>query len=198
VTINPSSSSSTDVSLVRRVQERQPLAWQQFVELYGPFVFGWARRLGLTEEDAADVTQETFAAVARAIEGFQCRNQDTSLRGWLWTIVRNKTRDWQRRTPDDRAAGGSAQQERLLEIPEQMPDDSDPKGSRQLSQLLQRGLAQVQDEFAAATWNAFWLHVVEGRSTAEVARELGMTSNYVRQCRSRILRRLREQLGELA
>ena len=35
-------------------------AWSQFVAIYSPLVYRFARRHGLQETDAADVTQETF------------------------------------------------------------------------------------------------------------------------------------------
>jgi RNA polymerase sigma-70 factor (ECF subfamily) len=61
---------------------------------------------------------------------------------------------------------------------------------------LHRGLAQVQAEFEPRTWQAFWMVVVEGRSPADVAAALGISANSVRQAKSRILRRLRAELGD--
>ncbi len=77
-----------------------------------------------------------------------------------------------------------------------VPDD-EPTGDLQLQQLTARAIAQVQNEFEARTWQAFWRSVVDGISTDKVATELQMTPAAVRQSRSRILRRLRQQLGDL-
>jgi RNA polymerase sigma-70 factor (ECF subfamily) len=55
----------------------------------------------------------------------------------------------------------------------------------------------VRGEFAERTWRAFELTVLEDRATADVARELHMTANNVRQAKSRVLRRLREEAGDL-
>ena len=52
-------------------------------------------------------------------------------------------------------------------------------------------------EFEERTWQAFWRVTVEGQDTAEVAAQLGISANGVRQAKSRVLRRLREELGEL-
>jgi RNA polymerase sigma-70 factor, ECF subfamily len=186
--MNSVSLSGTDLSLLRRVQNHEPTAWRQFVELYGPHIFAWARRFGLSEHDAADVTQETLLSVAGGIQGFKKLSDSSSLRGWLWTIARNKTRDVQRR----RHAGDQP----MPDIPDDKPADTDPEESREIFRLLQRGLAQVQAVVEPRTWQAFWLVVVEGQSTADVAGQLGMNANQVRQCRSRMLRRLRDQLGD--
>ena len=75
--------------------------------------------------------------------------------------------------------------------------DEEPTGELQLQQLTSRALAQVQSEFEAPTWQAFWRSVVDGIATDEVARELQISAASVRQARSRILRRLRQQLGDL-
>jgi RNA polymerase sigma-70 factor, ECF subfamily len=41
------------------------------------------------------------------------------------------------------------------------------------------------------------LTVVEDREPAAVAQELNMTANNIRQAKSRVLRRLREEVGDL-
>ncbi len=77
-----------------------------------------------------------------------------------------------------------------------IPDD-EPTGDLQLQQLTSRALSQVQSEFESRTWQAFWRSVVDGIATREVARQLEMSEAAVRQSRSRILRRLRQQLGDV-
>lgn len=80
--------------------------------------------------------------------------------------------------------------------PYSIPDD-EPTGDLQLQQLTSRALSQVQSEFEARTWKAFWRSVVDGVATSQVASELNMTEATVRKSRSRILRRLRQQLGDM-
>lgn len=47
------------------------------------------------------------------------------------------------------------------------------------------------------TWRAFWRVAVDGCSPADVADELDMSVNAVYIAKSRVLRRLREELGDL-
>jgi RNA polymerase sigma-70 factor (ECF subfamily) len=54
----------------------------------------------------------------------------------------------------------------------------------------------MQAEFEARTWQAFRRVVIDGQRPADVAADLGLTRNAVYLARSRILRRLREVLGE--
>ena len=62
--------------------------------------------------------------------------------------------------------------------------------------LLSRGLDLIRGEFEERTWQAFWRTAVEGRDAKEVALELRMSPGAVRVAKSRVLRRLREELGE--
>ena len=59
------------------------------------------------------------------------------------------------------------------------------------------GLDLVRGEFEESSWRAFWLTAIEDRSPAALSGELGMTTAAIRQAKSRVLRRIKEELGEL-
>ena len=48
------------------------------------------------------------------------------------------------------------------------------------------------------TWQAFWRTAVEGQAPKNVAAELGVRPDAVRMAKSRVLRRLRDELPDLA
>lgn len=106
---NDDSIGSTSSGLIERARTRTPDSWERLTDLYGPLVYGWARRSGLRAEDAADVMQEVFLAVSRNLAGFRHGPSDT-FRGWLWTIMQAAVGDdqgqrashWDR---DDRSGG---------------------------------------------------------------------------------------------
>jgi RNA polymerase sigma-70 factor (ECF subfamily) len=173
-------------------------SWERLVTLYAPLVYQWCRRFGLQAEDAADVGQDVFQAVAGGINGFRHGGAGTTFRGWLWTVTRNKLVDHCRRQGGHaRAVGGDAGLERVAEIPEDEPAWDDEPGDP-IAGLVRRGVDLVRGEFEATTWNAFWLTAVEERAPAQVAGQLGLSVNAVYLARSRVLRRLREVLGEIA
>ena len=190
--------SKTSTSWLSRVRQRDPQAWRRLTELYGPLVYHWGRRHGLSAEDASDLTQEVFSAVVGAIERFLHSPEQGTFRGWLWTIARNKLRDHFRREADREAAdGGTEACQRLAMIPEIWSDESHEVSDRvELQLLFRRALDTVRSEFEDRTWQAFWLSIVELRSTDDIAAELGLSTNSVRQAKSRVLRRLRRELGD--
>ena len=61
------STSATSESLLARVKRHDGEAWHRLSDMYGPMLYGWARRARLQDSDAADVVQETFRAVATSI-----------------------------------------------------------------------------------------------------------------------------------
>ena len=63
--------------------------------------------------------------------------------------------------------------------------------------VFQKLLAIVQPDFHSATWEAFRRFAVDGIPAAQVAEEMKVSVNAVLQAKSRILKRLREEAGEL-
>ncbi len=191
---NVASLESTSTSLVARVLAQDRSAWERFVRLYGPAVFQWSRRTGLSYHDAADVVQEVFVAVAAHIGDFHPQREHGSFRSWLWTITRNKVHDHhRRRLAHVQAQGGTAALEQVAQIPELLSDSSVQPDTGQ-AVLVQRALELLRAEFEERTYQAFWRTAIEHRSAAEVAAELGMTNQAVRQAKYRVLCRLRQEL----
>ena len=191
------SSGATSASLLRRIKTREPLAWERFVDLYGPLIFYWGRRHTLHDEDAADVMQEVLIAVSRTVNEFQQDASRGRFRGWLWTITRNKIRDHRRRVErqlnvEELHELGDA----IESLPDEWSDDASQESQQEVRSLVHRGLELIRGEFQPQTWTAFWRATIDGHDTAQIAAELGMTQNGVRQAKSRVLRRLRAELGD--
>jgi RNA polymerase sigma-70 factor (ECF subfamily) len=193
VTIPP----STRSSLLERVKSKDADAWRRLVDLYGPLVFHWCRRQNLPPEDVADVFQEVFRAVAIHIVHFRKERPSDSFRGWLLVITQNKIRDHYRRLGKGPVAVGGSDACRQLDQVPAPASSSDAGEMDQQHQLLHRGLDLIRAEFEERTWEAFWGVVVEGRTPAEMADALGITANAVYKSKARVLRRLREELGDL-
>jgi RNA polymerase sigma-70 factor (ECF subfamily) len=189
----PGSTSSTLLALVK---EGDAEAWSRLARLYGPTVYAWARRAKLQPADAADVVQEVFRAVATHVAGFRREQPGDSFRGWLWVITRNQIRDhFRNRADQPQGVGGSSAQVRCQEWPEPLPADSQ-SSSPETSRLARRALDLIRIEFDSPIWQAFWRYVVEGETPADVAQDLGLSVWSVYKAKSRVLQRLREELGD--
>ena len=194
------SSGATRASLIARARGQQSAAWEELVELYGPLVAYWCSRCGLDSHSTADCVQEVFTAVSRSLGRFQELKTSGAFRSWLWTITSNKIKDAVRHTRTQApGVGGSTALQRLAELPDEFSiPDEEPSNATELQQLVARGLEQVRAEFEPRSWTIFLRTVVDQLPTDIVAREFNISAATVRQIRSRVLRRLRLQLGDLS
>ncbi|MEO2016408.1 MAG: sigma-70 family RNA polymerase sigma factor [Fuerstiella sp.] len=188
----------TSMSLLGRAKANDEDAWHQVVHLYGPLVEKWCRRYGLSEEDAADVFQETFKTVARHIVDFVPGRSVASFRSWLKTIVRTRTIDFLRKSKRHiDAAGGTAAQVRIADLPDPLGDDLEEESEADDALVVHRAMDLIRNEFDPRNWSAFEQVALKGRTATEVAAELGVAPQTIRQANYRIRRRLRLILQNL-
>jgi len=84
----------TDEELVARSKTGDTESFNQLVKRWERPIFALAYRTLGREEDARDVTQETFMRAFRALPGFK---GDAKFSSWLYRIALNLCRDWIRR-----------------------------------------------------------------------------------------------------
>lgn len=186
----------TSTSLLRRAVAREPDAWERIVTIYAPLVRHWCRQAGISDHDIQDVSQDVFAAVSASLAAYRADRPGATFRAWMRGIARHKLLHHfhDRGEP---AAGGTDAHRRLQEVPTP-PDELElSEAPADVAGVFHRAVGLVRDQFEERTWRAFWRVAVEDRSPTEVAEELGITANAVRQAKSRVLRRLREEMGEL-
>jgi RNA polymerase sigma-70 factor (ECF subfamily) len=190
---------TTRASLLVRLQNpRDEQAWAEFVAIYTPLVEQLARRKGMQDADAADLVQEVFRAVTRAMERQAFDPTRGSFRGWLFRIARNLMINFlvsQGRQP--RGTGDTGMQDLLEAQPDASAEDSALFDAEYRRQLLYWAADQVRGEFSELSWRAFWLTGVEGRAAKEAAELLGTTVGTVYHYKGRVMARLREKIGQV-
>jgi len=169
-------------------------AWQEFINLYGPVVYGFARKRGLQDADAADLMQEVMRSVSTAIGRLDYDREQGTFRGWLFTITRNKIFNFLSARRLRPQGSGDTTTNRLLET---RPDESDGNDAWELEyqrRLAALAMERVKGEFQQTTWKAFWLTAVEGLATADAAAQVGLSPGAIYVARSRVLARLKEEV----
>jgi RNA polymerase sigma-70 factor (ECF subfamily) len=187
----------TSLSLLERVRANNSEAWHRLVGLYRPLVLYWCGRGGLHGADAEDVAQEVFAAASAGLANFRRDRPGDTFRGWLRGITRNQVLlHFRHNRGRALAEGGSDAWLHLQEVADRLAAPEDGEAA-QVSQLYRRAVEEVRGHFEERTWLAFWRTVIDGQSPAELAAELGMSPAAIRQAKCRVLRRLKEEAGEL-
>jgi RNA polymerase sigma-70 factor (ECF subfamily) len=166
-------------------------AWERFVRLYTPLLHFWARRLGLDGPDAADLVQDVFVVLVKKLPEFRY-DPRKRFRAWLWTVAANKARERRRRPVPGEQPGDEPLREAAVADP---ADEAAEQEYRRY--VVGRALQLMQADFEPTTWQAFWECVTARRPAAEVAAQLGLTPGAVYNAKSRVLRRLRQELRDL-
>ncbi len=165
--------------------------------MYSPLIQSWLRRQGVAGSDAEDLGQEVLAVVVRELPQFRHDGRPGAFRRWLRLITVHRLSDfWRARQNHPRAVGGSDFDAMLDQL-------EDPNSSlsrlwdQEHDQHVARGLlAYLEPQFEPQTWAAFRRVVLDGVKATEAAAELGMSVNAVLIAKSRILRRLRQEIQE--
>jgi RNA polymerase sigma-70 factor, ECF subfamily len=186
---------TTSVTLLDRLrQPNQAQAWEQFIRLYTPLLVSWAKRQGFKHEDVADLTQEVLLKLIRLLPAYE-RGNGQSFRNWLSQVAKNQCIDFCRRV----ATRALPQADGLSGV-ENSTSGLDIEGTDEVEYrrtLIKQGMEMIRSEFNVNTWAAFQKLMVEGKTVAEVAKELEMSRNAVYLARHRVLSRLRQELDGL-
>ncbi len=166
-------------------------AWQRVIRLYRPLIFCWCHHSGLQESDAADVSQEVLCDLSGSIKNYCGDGEGATFRGWLWTITRNKIANHYRLKSKTLESKGGTE---FLHLVEYLPEKS-PESSQDTADLHLRALEGLRTSFNEKTWIAFWRLAIEGDAAKDVADDLGVSIWTVYKARSRVISRLRVELG---
>ncbi len=169
--------------------------WRRVDRTYRPIILGFARRLGLSHEDAADIAQETLLCFYRDYQRGRWDRSRGRLSSWLLTIARCRVMDLRRKVVNREFRLGSTAIRMLPDEPtmDRLWDEEHERVV--LRKAWERLLAHSNIE--QRTLSAFQLYAVEGRSVRCVAQELGMKPQDVYLAKNRVATRLREEVKTL-
>lgn len=97
-------------------------------------------------------------------------------------------------------AGGTAAQLQLNNVADPLLDDEEESvedAAEENAIIVQKAMELISGEFSERNWKAFQRVAIEGHSAVEVANELGINPQVIRQANYRIRRRLRLVLQDL-
>ena len=82
----------TRISLIEQLKESRQGAWEEFLEIYGPFIRGYLRRVGISDVDADDLQQDVLQVLSTELAHFEHNCRTGAFRTWLRRIVANRLR----------------------------------------------------------------------------------------------------------
>ncbi len=165
--------------------------WGRFTRLYLPLIERWAIRNGFQPADAADLAQDVLLKLLSALPGYR-REDGRSFRSWLFRLATNAGHDFRRRVATRKLPAGDGLSGVVNAAPFAEMDEAE-----YLRELSRRAVEAVRGDFGEQTMAAFTGTKIDGRPAAEVAAELGITTNAVYVAVNRVMTRLRQELDGL-
>jgi RNA polymerase sigma-70 factor (ECF subfamily) len=188
----------TRQSLIARIKDlADEASWTEFLGIYRPVVYRLARRRGLQDADAEDVTQRVFLAIAGAINGWEPGPGRPPFRAWLVTITRNAATKALARKRPDLGTGSTS----VLELLHAEPDQEEDRAAFLLEsrrEALRWAAEQIRPQFSETTWRLFWETAIEGRAINDVAAETGRAPGAIYLARFRVSQRLKQKVLEIS
>jgi RNA polymerase sigma-70 factor (ECF subfamily) len=172
---------SSDDDLARRACAGEASAFEQLVRRHAAMAIGAAFRITRDQGLAEDVAQEAFLKAFRALPAYR---EQQSFAGWLRTITIRCALDTVRRRRPEVTIEGEAKQKFLM-------DNRFEKRQEDYSRL-HHALAQLP----ALDREIVLALKADGRSVADVAKELSRTKTGIRVRAHRALKKLRKILME--
>ncbi len=192
-----SPSPETRASLLLRLADRTDQeAWAEFARIYTPVIYRLATAKGMQHADAEDLSQQVLAAVAKAIDRFEPDPARATFRTWLHRVAQNCIINALSRANPDRGAGDTRWLDYLHAQRAPNGPDSDLVRLEVRREVFRWAADKIRDEFRPVTWDAFWLTAVENQPVESAAEKLNMSCGAIYAARSRIMRRLKEKVGD--
>ena len=191
-----SNGSSIATNILEGARVGSAESWRQIASLFAPLILRWCINHRVPLQEADDIVQNVFYRVFNRIAGFRRDRATDTFRGWLWTITHHAIMDYRR------AHGRQATSMADLDfVAAPAAENANSEWSRSsewkdIGELLRRAVDLVRTEFEVNTWTVFVQVVIDGRAPGDVASDCGISRNAVYIAKARILKRLRDLLGE--
>ncbi|MFT5128731.1 MAG: RNA polymerase sigma factor (sigma-70 family) [Rhodothermales bacterium] len=199
----------TQESLLLKLQDIEDVrAWDRFYEMYGNFIFNFARKRGCHDQLAQDVVQETLITLSRMMPEFNYDPDKGRFRGFLLTVVKSRIVDaWrreQKQTAQSKSKGKSNGESEV--IPSEAMDTMEDKWLSNWedewdreweNHLLVEGMKRIEDKVQPHVLESFRRYVLQGQPAADVAAAMGTSEANIYNQRRRVLTILQREVSAL-
>jgi RNA polymerase sigma-70 factor (ECF subfamily) len=169
----------TRQSLLDRLRDWQDnRSWKEFFDTYWRFIYGVARKAGLSEAEAQDVVQDTMVSVARKLPGFVW-DAKGSFKAWLKLVTTRRIADHFRKRRFQAGDQWLTREERLDTALVEIIPGRDPAEAEALLEsewqrtVMEVALERVKKRADPRQFQMFQLLVLHGLPGREVAQRLG-------------------------
>jgi RNA polymerase sigma factor (sigma-70 family) len=194
----------TRATLIQRLKNWQDeSSWQDFFETYWRFIYGVARKSGLTTAEAQDVVQETMVSVAKHIPSFKYDPAIGSFKAWLMNMTRWRITDQirHRSSPHGRAGTGDYLPDGVSELDRVVDPTSETLNqiwdAEWEANLLEAALTRVKRRLDPQLYQIFDLYVNKNWAAEKVADAFQTSLSQVYVAKHRVVEMIRTEVQRL-
>jgi RNA polymerase sigma-70 factor (ECF subfamily) len=152
---------ATDTTLIQRAIDGDERAMRQLWSQHAPHIDAVVRRLVGQEEEAADIAQDVWIQIFRALPTYR---GDSQFGTWAHRIAVNRTLNALRRT------------RRLAKIETEIDEETASVEHGSERAMLAASIEDATARLSPGARTVFVMHDVEGYTHEEIATELGITA----------------------
>ena len=171
-----------ELTIIRRVQDGDPNAFELLVTAYEKNVYNVALQMTGNREDAQDMTQEAFIKAYNSLSGFR---GDSRFSSWLYRIVSNVCLDYKRKQSRRPASSLTVEddegEEQQLDVADESQSPEALLERKLTREAVRKGLRQLPDEQR----QILLLREIQGLSYEEIGEVMDLEAGTVK---SRIFR----------
>jgi RNA polymerase sigma factor (sigma-70 family) len=182
----------TRQSLLLRLKDTEDdKSWREFLDTYGPFIYGVAVKSGLTMVEAQEVVQETVISVAKKMPEFTYDPKIGAFKGWLMRLTHWRIKDQLRKRLRDAAVVHPAETSTATSLIERLPDPHGNELERVWDEewqknVLDTALSSVKHKVSPKAYQIFDLCAIKRWPLQKVAHHLNVNIAQVYLARHRV------------
>ncbi len=188
-----SSAPTTHATMLRRVADNDGDAWSQFVDLYAPLIYRFARARGLGDDLASEVRDQCFELLVRKLPSFSYDPRRGRFKTWLFRLVDGRAVDALRRSRPQRI-----QTEQLAVLSSGECSPAEHWGRVWEGEHLRYALQRARFRVPERDYAVFEMLLEEERSVHDVQLAFRINRNQVYKAKSRVLAEVRRILAQMA
>jgi RNA polymerase sigma factor (sigma-70 family) len=170
-------------------------AWDEFYRIYDTLLRRIAHSRGLRGSDVDDCAQNVWLEVVRRLPEFERPEGQSGLRSWLYSVVRSKTNDFLRHRLRHPAESLDIARKAGHEPAGPECDPAEAAVHQWEQSLLEILIEDLSSEIPETNARLLRMRCLEGRDTAEVAAELGLSSEQVWYRLHRLIKKLQVRVA---
>lgn len=180
---------SGDKHLIRRVKRGNQKAADELFEQYYKEIYAYIYKQCGERELAMDLTQDTFVAAFRGLQGYDERK--AKFRTWIYRIAANKIADYYRSKQYYQHITQLSLDEQVIDL----SDDSDILESLVKREMIKQ-IMKIVSGYDLVWVHIFQMKIFEDMTFAQIGDELRISENTVKTRYYAMIKRIRKELSK--